>query len=60
MNCIAGVCLVPYLDVASDECEECMTAINVSRKDRLTLSISVAVGSTIVSCPTMSVSSSRV
>jgi Ca2+:H+ antiporter len=49
MNCIAGVCLVLYLDVASDECEECMTAINVSRKDRLTLSISVAVGSTIVS-----------
>jgi len=31
MNCIA----------------ECLTAINVSRKDRLTLSISVAVGSTI-------------
>jgi len=49
MNCIAGTCLVLYLDVASDGCEECMTAINVSRKDRLSLSISVAVGSTIVS-----------
>lgn len=28
---------------------ECMTAVNVSVKDQLTLSISVAVGSTIVS-----------
>jgi Ca2+:H+ antiporter len=53
MNCIAGACLVLYLDFASDgsDSEECMTAINVSRKDHLTLSISVAVGSTIVSWP---------
>ena len=29
---------------------ECVTAINVSVKDQLSLSISVAVGSTIVSC----------
>ena len=28
---------------------ECITAMNVSRKDQLTLSITVAVGSTIVS-----------
>jgi Ca2+:H+ antiporter len=52
MNCIAGACLVLYLDFASDGSEECLTAINVSRKDHLTLSISVAVGSTIVSWPT--------
>ena len=29
---------------------ECITAMNVSRNDQLTLSISVAVGSSIVSC----------
>jgi hypothetical protein len=41
----------------SDGSEECLTAINVSRKDHLTLSISVAVGSTIVSWPTATKSS---
>ena len=49
MNCIAGGHSLLYLDFASDGSEECLTAINVSRKDRLSLSISVAVGSTIVS-----------
>jgi Ca2+:H+ antiporter len=49
MSSIAGGHSVLYPDFASDGSEECMTAINVSRKDRLTLSISVAVGSTIVS-----------
>ena len=40
-----------HLDFSSDGSEECLTAINVSRKDHLTLSISVAVGSSIVSWP---------
>lgn len=53
MNCIAGGHSVQYPDLDSDGSEECLTAINVSRKDHLTLSISVAVGSTIVSWPTM-------
>jgi Ca2+:H+ antiporter len=52
MNCIAGGHSVFYPDFPSDGSEECLTAINVSRKDHLTLSISVAVGSTIVSWPT--------
>jgi hypothetical protein len=43
---------------ASDWSEECLIVINVSRKDRLTLSISVAVGSTIVSRPNV-IESSR-
>jgi len=57
MNCIAGGHSVFYTDFPSDGSEECLTAINVSRKDHLTLSISVAVGSTIVSWPTATKSS---
>ena len=50
MNSIAGEYSVKFTRASLlMESEECMTAINVSRKDRLTLSISVAVGSTIVS-----------
>ena len=51
MNCVAGEYLTLYPDFASEQSEECLTAINVSRKDHLTLSVSVAVGSTIVSWP---------
>ena len=51
MNCVAGEHVTLYTDFASDRNEECLTAINVSRKDHLTLSVSVAVGSTIVSWP---------
>jgi len=51
MNCIAGGHSVFYPDFPSDGSEECLTAINVSRKDHLSLSISVAVGSSIVSWP---------
>jgi hypothetical protein len=57
MNCIAGERSVLYPDFPSDGSEECLTAISVSRKDHLTLSISVAVGSTIVSLPTATKSS---
>ena len=52
MNCIAGGHSVFYPDFPSDGSEECLTAINVSRKDHLSLSISVAVGSSIVSWST--------
>lgn len=57
MNCVAGGQSVLYPDLAIDGSEECLTAINVSRKDHLTLSVSVAVGSTIVSKPTLTESS---
>jgi hypothetical protein len=57
VNCIAGGHSVFHLDSPSDGSEECLTAISVSRKDHLTLSISVAVGSTIVSWSTVTKSS---
>lgn len=50
VSSVAGICCVLERSAADSllHIVECVTAVNVSVKDQLTLSISVAVGSTIV------------